>query len=193
MNTPTAPAALVPGTATAESEPNAEADSAAASTDTRLLADRIPLDGAGRVDLARQRHVVAALRLLLPEHAVLYREEDTRPYECDGLTIYRQVPMVVVLPETEAQVVQVLQLCNREQVPVVPRGAFYGFLDIGATRLGSLDFARRALAETAVAVVPGITFGPASDRFVRVALTVPDAMLRDGLRRLRRLAESLMP
>jgi len=78
-------------------------------------------------------------------------------------------------------------------LPVVPRGAFYGFLDIGATRLGSLDFARRALAETAVAVVPGITFGPASDRFVRVALTVPDAMLRDGLRRLRRLAEGLVP
>lgn len=76
-------------------------------------------------------------------------------------------------------------------LPVVPRGAFYGFLDIGATRLGSLDFARRALAEAAVAVVPGITFGPASDRFVRVALTVPDEPLRDGLRRLRRLAESL--
>jgi glycolate oxidase len=120
MNAPTAPAALVPGTATADTE------AAAASTDTRLLADRIPLDGAGVVDLARQRHVVAALRRLLPEHAVLYREEDTRPYECDGLTIYRQVPMVVVLPETEAQVVQVLQLCHREQVPVVPRGAGTG-------------------------------------------------------------------
>jgi aspartate aminotransferase/aminotransferase len=85
------------------------------------------------------------------------------------------------------------ELAGSPLLPVVPRGAFYGFLDIGATRLGSLDFARRALAETAVAVVPGITFGPASDRFVRVALTVPDAMLRDGLRRLRRLAESLMP
>jgi glycolate oxidase len=120
MNAPTAPAALVPGTATADTE------AAAASTDTRLLADRIPLDGAGVVDLARQRHVVAALRRLLPEHAVIYREEDTRPYECDGLTIYRQVPMVVVLPETEAQVVQVLQLCHREQVPVVPRGAGTG-------------------------------------------------------------------
>jgi aspartate aminotransferase/aminotransferase len=76
-------------------------------------------------------------------------------------------------------------------LPVVPRGAFYGFLDIGATGLGSLDFARRALAEAAVAVVPGITFGPASDRFVRVALTVPDDRLREGLGRLRRLAEGL--
>jgi aspartate aminotransferase/aminotransferase len=76
-------------------------------------------------------------------------------------------------------------------LPVVPRGAFYGFLDIGATGLRSLDFARRALAEVAVAVVPGVTFGPASDRFVRVALTVPDETLREGLLRLRRLAEGL--
>jgi aspartate/methionine/tyrosine aminotransferase len=51
------------------------------------------------------------------------------------------------------------ELAGSPLLPVVPRGAFYGFLDIGATRLGSLDFARRALAETAVAVVPGITFG----------------------------------
>jgi aspartate/methionine/tyrosine aminotransferase len=76
-------------------------------------------------------------------------------------------------------------------LPVVPRGAFYGFLDIGATGLGSLDFARRALADPAVAVVPGITFGPASDRFVRVALTVPDEALCEGLRRLRHLAEGI--
>jgi glycolate oxidase len=57
---------------------------------------------------------------------VLFRDEDTRPYECDGLTLYRQLPMVVVLPETEAQVVQVLKLCHALQVPVVPRGAGTG-------------------------------------------------------------------
>ena len=53
-----------------------------------------------RIDIARQREVARALREFLPERAVLWQEEDTRPYECDGLTAYRQVPMVVALPET---------------------------------------------------------------------------------------------
>jgi glycolate oxidase len=66
------------------------------------------------------------LRAFLPERAVLHHEEDTRPYECDGLTAYRQLPMVVALPETEEQVRQVLQTCARLRVPVVPRGAGTG-------------------------------------------------------------------
>jgi len=91
-----------------------------------LLSDLIPLEGAGAVDPERQRRAVAALRPVLPAHALLYREEDTRPYECDGLTLYRQIPMVVALPETEAQVVQVLKVCHALGVPVVPRGAGTG-------------------------------------------------------------------
>jgi glycolate oxidase len=63
------------------------------------------------VPLARQRDVARALRAFLPERAVLHEEEDTRPYECDGLTAYRQLPMVVALPETEEQVRRVLQAC----------------------------------------------------------------------------------
>ena len=70
--------------------------------------------------------VVSALRAFLPARAVLYEEEDTRPYECDGLTAYRQLPMVVALPETEAQVQRVLQACSALGVPVVPRGAGTG-------------------------------------------------------------------
>jgi glycolate oxidase len=70
--------------------------------------------------------VVAALRAVLPSRCVLHRPEDLRPYECDGLTLYRQMPMVVVLPEQEAQVVRVLELCHRLEVPVVPRGAGTG-------------------------------------------------------------------
>jgi glycolate oxidase len=66
------------------------------------------------------------LREFLPERAVLYEEEDTRPYECDGLTAYRQLPMVVALPETEAQVQRILQACTHMGVPVVPRGAGTG-------------------------------------------------------------------
>ena len=67
-----------------------------------------------------------ALRAFLPARAVLHEEEDTRPYECDGLTAYRQLPMVVALPETEAQVQQVLRACSSLGVPVVPRGAGTG-------------------------------------------------------------------
>ena len=70
--------------------------------------------------------VVNALRAFLPERAVLHEEEDTRPYECDGLTAYRQLPMVVALPETEEQVQRVLQACAALGVPVVPRGAGTG-------------------------------------------------------------------
>jgi glycolate oxidase len=75
---------------------------------------------------ARQREVAAALRAFLPQRAVLFDEEDTRPYECDGLTAYRQLPMVVALPESEAQVAQVLRTCVALGVPVVPRGAGTG-------------------------------------------------------------------
>jgi glycolate oxidase len=70
--------------------------------------------------------VVNALRAFLPARAVLHEEEDTRPYECDGLTAYRQLPMVVALPETEEQVQRVLQACAALGVPVVPRGAGTG-------------------------------------------------------------------
>jgi glycolate oxidase len=70
--------------------------------------------------------VVEALLEFLPRRAVLHEEEDTRPYECDGLTAYRQLPMVVALPETEAQVRRVLQTCSSLGIPVVPRGAGTG-------------------------------------------------------------------
>jgi glycolate oxidase len=75
---------------------------------------------------ARQREVVAALGPLLPAHALLWQPEDTTPYECDGLTAYRQRPLVVALPETEAQVAAVLKACHRLAVPVVARGAGTG-------------------------------------------------------------------
>ncbi len=74
----------------------------------------------------RQREVVAALRAELPPHCVLFNEEDTRPYECDGLAAYRQLPMVVALPETEAQVAGILKICRDLQAPIVPRGAGTG-------------------------------------------------------------------
>ena len=67
-----------------------------------------------------------ALRAVLPDSAIRLGVEACRPYECDGLTAYRQVPPVVVLPTTESQVRSVLRLCEHHDVPVVVRGAGTG-------------------------------------------------------------------
>ena len=69
---------------------------------------------------------IAALKSLLPAHAVLADAEDLRPYECDGLSAYRQLPLAVALPETVPQVQAVLRLCKAHGVPVVARGAGTG-------------------------------------------------------------------
>ena len=84
----------------------------------------LPPDAAARA--ARQREAVAALSAVLPAHALLWQPEDTTPYECDGLTAYRERPLVVALPETEAQVAAVLKACHALQLPVVARGAGTG-------------------------------------------------------------------
>ena len=81
-------------------------------------------DAAERVQ--RQADVVAALGAVLPAHALLWHREDTVPYECDGLTAYREQPLVVALPETEGQVAGVLRACHALDVPVVARGAGTG-------------------------------------------------------------------
>ena len=73
-----------------------------------------------------QAQLVQALGRELPAHALLWHSEDTVPYECDGLTAYRQRPLLVALPETEAQVAAVLRICHAMAVPVVARGAGTG-------------------------------------------------------------------
>lgn len=75
---------------------------------------------------ARQAEVVQALGRVVPAHALLWNAEDTTPYECDGLTAYRQRPLVVCLPETTEQVQAVLRTCHQLNVPVVARGAGTG-------------------------------------------------------------------
>jgi glycolate oxidase len=74
----------------------------------------------------RRAEVVAELSAVLPSHALLWHTEDTTPYECDGLTAYREQPLAVALPETEEQVAAVLRTCHRLNVPVVARGAGTG-------------------------------------------------------------------
>jgi len=81
---------------------------------------------ASPVSNERRQQVAAALCAVLPERCVLSDPEDTRPYECDGLAAYRQLPMIVCLPDTEAQVLAVLNVCRELEVPIVPRGAGTG-------------------------------------------------------------------
>ncbi|WP_425317596.1 glycolate oxidase subunit GlcD [Pseudomonas nitroreducens] len=63
---------------------------------------------------------------LLPDLDILHREEDLKPYECDGLSAYRTTPMLVALPERVEQVEALLKLCHLRGVPVVARGAGTG-------------------------------------------------------------------
>jgi glycolate oxidase len=74
----------------------------------------------------RQAQVVKALEAVLPSHSILWSVEATVPYECDGLTAYRQRPLAVALPENETQVQAVLKACHALGVPVVARGAGTG-------------------------------------------------------------------
>src|SRR3981189_3899504 len=115
--------------------------------------------------LGRRDAIVAALRAIVRGEGVIAAEREMRPYESDGLTAYRALPMVVVLPETTAQVSRVLAFCHAEGIKVVPRGAGTS-LSGGAlplsdgvllgmakfNRIREIDFANR------VAVVePGVT------------------------------------
>jgi glycolate oxidase len=78
------------------------------------------------VNTERRRETAAALAAILPPHALLHTDESVKPYECDGLSAYRQPPMVVALPETEQQVQAILKACHRLKVSVVARGAGTG-------------------------------------------------------------------
>jgi glycolate oxidase len=70
--------------------------------------------------------LVAALGEIVAPSALLTAPEDTRPYECDGLTLFREQPQAVILPEDETQIVAILKLCHAARVPVVARGAGTG-------------------------------------------------------------------
>lgn len=82
---------------------------------------RMPDPDAGVI--ARRSDIIAALRKIVPGEGVIAEEEELRAYECDGLTAYRQLPMIVVLPETVAQISEILRYCHGQDIKIVPRGA----------------------------------------------------------------------
>ena len=115
--------------------------------------------------LARRDEVVAALRAIVPGEGVIASERAMRPYETDGLTAYRQLPMVVVLPESTEQVARLLRYCHEHGIKVVPRGAGTslsgGALPLGdgvLLGMGKFNRIRDIDFENRVAVVePGVT------------------------------------
>ncbi|MDX8386774.1 MAG: FAD-linked oxidase C-terminal domain-containing protein [Gallionella sp.] len=75
---------------------------------------------------SQRKILFKALHALLPAASVLTDAEDLRPFECDGLSVYRRLPLVVVLPETVEQVQAIMRLCSKMNIPVVARGAGTG-------------------------------------------------------------------
>lgn len=115
--------------------------------------------------LKRRAEIVDAMRAIVPGEGVIAAEEELRTFECDGLMAYSQLPMIVVLPETTAQVSAVLRYCHENGVKIVPRGAGTGLsggalpladaITIGLTKFNrvlEIDFENRAAM-----VQPGVT------------------------------------
>ena len=115
--------------------------------------------------IARRSEIAAALRRILPAESVIENEDARRPYESDGLTAYRQSPLLVALPATTAEVSAILRYCQENRLKVVPRGAGTS-LSGGAlpladgillgmakfNRILDIDYANRA-----VVAQPGVT------------------------------------
>ncbi|MEP6828375.1 MAG: FAD-linked oxidase C-terminal domain-containing protein [Aestuariivirga sp.] len=115
--------------------------------------------------LSRRVEIAAALRKIVPQEAVIDSVTQLRPYESDGLTAYKQMPMLVALPETTAQVSAILKYAHANNIKIVPRGAGTSLsggalpLEDGIllglakfSRVLDIDFANRC-----VVVQPGVT------------------------------------
>jgi glycolate oxidase len=115
--------------------------------------------------IARRHEIAADLRRIVAAAAVIESEEERRAYESDGLTAYRQTPLLAVLPATTAQVAAVLRYCFENKIKVVPRGAGTslsgGALPLAdGVLLGMAKFNRIKeidLANRCVVVEPGVT------------------------------------
>ena len=79
-----------------------------------------------KITTMHKHQLVKKLLSFLPENSVLFSTEDLKPYESDGLSAYRQTPLIVAIPDTEQQACQILGICHAAGVPVVARGAGTG-------------------------------------------------------------------
>src|SRR5690606_35278042 len=111
--------------------------------------------------------LIARLKDSVPKHCILSKIEDTRPYECDGLSLYRTLPPVVILPENEDQVIAVLKACKAFNIPIVARGAGTG------------------LSGGAMPHAQGIVLGVAKlNRIIKIDLKSATAVVQPGVRNL---------
>src|SRR5690606_11802946 len=111
--------------------------------------------------------LIARLDPGVPRHCILSRAEDTRPYECDGLSLYRELPPIVILPENEEQVIAVLQACRALNIPIVARGAGTG------------------LSGGAMPHAQGVLLGLAKlNRILKIDLETATAIVQPGVRNL---------
>ena len=84
--------------------------------------------------------IISQLSKSLPKNIIISGEENTRPFECDGLSVYKQKPLAVVLPNEISQVKKVLEICRKNKTPVVTRGAGTG-LSGGAMPIDKMNLA----------------------------------------------------
>ena len=76
--------------------------------------------------IARRTEIIAAMQAIVPGESVIFDNDELRAFECDGLMAYRQLPLIVVLPENTKQVSRILKHCHENDVKIVPRGAGTG-------------------------------------------------------------------
>jgi len=127
--------------------------------------------------ICRRDEIIAALREIVPGEGVIVDQDELRAYESDGLTAYRQLPLIVVLPETTDQVSRILRYCSENQVKVVPRGSGTslsgGALPLADGVLLGLSKFKKILevdyANRCAVVQPGVT-----------NLAISDAVAKDG-------------
>ncbi|WP_339851450.1 FAD-linked oxidase C-terminal domain-containing protein [uncultured Nisaea sp.] len=128
--------------------------------------------------IGRREKIAAALRAIVPGEGVITETDSMRVYETDGLSAYRQLPMIVVLPETTQQVADILRYCKEEGVKVVPRGAGTGLsggalpladgvlLGLGKfNRILEIDYDNRAVVTQPGVTNLGITHAVQDDGF----------------------------
>ena len=124
---------------------------------------KMPEPDAGTI--ARRGEIIAALSGMVAAEGVIVDNDELRAFECDGLSAYKQIPMIVVLPETTAQVSLILKYCHENGIKVVPRGAGTGLsggalpladgITLGLSkfnRILDVDYANRC-----VVAQPGVT------------------------------------